>query len=220
MLAALALVAVTMATLEIVAPAPRLPWTPTSITLSVHAAPGVPAAVTRLALEEAAAIWRGVGLTLHWTIDDRAGAAGAIPVPDEECALRVIVDDAPPPASGTMMPLGWIGFDANDPTEEIHLSFSNALALMQDVRGAGEAFRLTQMERNILLSRAVGRALAHELGHYLLGSRDHTRTGLMQTARPATDFFEPGSDRFAIAPAQQRLIASRWVKVSMAATNQ
>ena len=220
MFAGLALAAATMATLGTAAAAPRLPWTPTSITLTVHASPEVPAPIVSGALEEAAVIWRRVGLTLHWTIDDRAGAPRSSGTADEVCALRVTIDAAPPAAAGTMMALGWIAFNADEPGEEIHLSFNNAMALLRDVRGADVALRLTLMERNILLSRAVGRALAHELGHYLLGSREHTRTGLMQTARSASDFFEPGQNRFEIAPAQQRLIASRWMKFSMASTNQ
>jgi hypothetical protein len=208
MIAALALAAATMATPT---PAPRLLWTPTSITVSVRAARGIPRRVVPEALEEAAAIWRTAGLTLHWMIDDGGAADGSA---DGGCALIVSVEDAPAATAGTMMPLGWIEFDREDPTEEIHLSFNNALALMQDVKGAGEVFRLTQMERDVFLSRALGRALAHELGHYLLGSREHTKNGLMQTARAATDFFTPGRERFAIAPVQQRLIAARWARVS------
>jgi len=180
-----------------------------TLTLNVHVAPGVPAPIVPDALEEAAAIWRGAGLTLHWVVDPA----------QSECSLRVVIENAAPGASRRMLPLGWIGFDADEPSEDIHLSFNNALSLLQDVKGADEVFRLTNAERNALLSRALGRALAHELGHYLLGSREHTRTGLMQTARPATDFFDPGHGRFAIARSQERIVASRWPKFLMAATN-
>jgi hypothetical protein len=33
---------------------------------------------------------------------------------------------------------------------------------------------------DIFLARALGRALAHEIGHYLLGTREHTLRGLMR----------------------------------------
>lgn len=180
-----------------------------TLTLNVHVAPGIPAPIVPDALAEAAAIWRGAGLTLHWVVDPA----------ESNCSLHVVIENAAPGGSHRMLPLGWIGFDADEPTEEIHVSFSNAVALLQDVKGAAEEFRLTAAERDALLSRALGRALAHELGHYLLGSREHTRTGLMQTARPATDFFEPGHGRFAIARFQERIVASRWPKFLTAATD-
>jgi hypothetical protein len=180
-----------------------------TLTLNVHVAPGVPAPIVPDALEEAAAIWRGAGLTLHWVVDPA----------EPGCSLSVVIENTAPGGSHRMLPLGWINFEADQPTEEIHLSFNNAVTLLEDVKGADEAFRLTTAERNAMLSRALGRALAHELGHYLLGSREHTRRGLMQTARPATDFFERGNGRFAIAPSQERIVASRWPKFLMAATN-
>jgi hypothetical protein len=179
-----------------------------TLTLNVHVAPGVPAPIVPAALEEAAAIWRGAGITLHWVVDPA----------ESNCSLGVVIENAVPGASHKVLPLGWIGFDADEPSEEIHVSFSNAVTLLQEVKG-DEAFRLTNVERHALLSRALGRALAHELGHYLLGSREHTRSGLMQTARPATDFFDAGNGRFAIASSQERIVASRWPKFLMAATN-
>jgi hypothetical protein len=35
-----------------------------------------------------------------------------------------------------------------------------------------------------LLPPVVGRALAHEIGHFVLGSKDHTRSGLMAAQFP------------------------------------
>jgi len=180
-----------------------------ALTLNVHVAPGVPAPIVPEALEEAAAIWRGAGLTLQSVVDPAEPGR----------SLRVVIENAAPGASRRMLPLGWIGFDADGPTEDIHVSFSNALTLLQDVNGAEAVFRLTSAERNALLSRAIGRALAHELGHYLLGSRAHTRTGLMQTARPATDFFGQGRERFVIARSQERIVAARWPRFLTAATD-
>ena len=47
---------------------------------------------------------------------------------------------------------------------------------------------------NALVPRVLGRALAHEIGHYVLGSRGHVRTGLMtQGFRPYEVTFGPSS---------------------------
>ena len=42
--------------------------------------------------------------------------------------------------------------------------------------------------------------LAHEIGHYLLRSRDHARTGLMRAELRAIDLVEPHRERFELAP--------------------
>ncbi len=45
-----------------------------------------------------------------------------------------------------------------------------------------------------LVPRVLGRALAHEIGHYVLQSRDHARTGLMAASfRPYAVTFGPTS---------------------------
>jgi hypothetical protein len=61
----------------------------------------------------------------------------------------------------------------------------------------------------MLLGRAMGRALAHEIGHYLLASKLHTARGLMQASHTASEFF--GADRrsFAIDAAQRQAVAAR-----------
>jgi hypothetical protein len=51
----------------------------------------------------------------------------------------------------------------------------------------------------MVLGRTLGRALAHEIGHYILRSRGHSLTGLMRARRPVTDFMEAGRSRFGIS---------------------
>jgi hypothetical protein len=43
---------------------------------------------------------------------------------------------------------------------------------------------------DMFLARALGRALAHEIGHYLLGTREHTRHGLMRAEFLPQDLLE------------------------------
>ena len=53
--------------------------------------------------------------------------------------------------------------------------------------------QMTIVQRRTFLARALGRALAHEIGHYLLGSKQHTARGLMKARQTAVDLF--GFDR-------------------------
>ena len=55
----------------------------------------------------------------------------------------------------------------------------------------------------------MGRALAHELGHYLLASKVHTRGGLMKAVLTALELFTPDASGFRIEPAQRGAIAAR-----------
>jgi hypothetical protein len=179
------------------------------ITLAVHVAPGISEKTVTFALAEAAAIWRGPGVTLVWEIDRAGGAAGA--ACHGPCVrMNVLVEnDASATAFGPMA-LGWIAFDeANDPAREIHLSYGNAVMLVEEWYGMAEVSRMTIYEREVLIGRALGRALAHELGHYLFRSKDHTKTGLMRAHQRAQDFFNPSPGRFDVDAAQKMLIASR-----------
>jgi hypothetical protein len=180
------------------------------VTLAVRVAPGISATTVAIALDEAAAIWRGPGVALVWEFTRAGAAAGPTHGP---CARVDVVfeNDATATAFGPM-PLGWIAFDAlDDPAREIHLSYGNAMTLMQESYGMTIANQMTIYQRDILLGRALGRALAHELGHYLFRSKDHTKTGLMQAHQSAPDFFSPYPSRFQVNATQKKLIASRLI---------
>jgi hypothetical protein len=68
--------------------------------------------------------------------------------------------------------------------------------------------RMPPGQVNVLLGTLLGRALAHELGHYLLRSSAHTGTGLMRGRRTIHEFIAPGRKGFDISTEQQLLVAS------------
>jgi len=98
--------------------------------------------------------------------------------------LPVAINDRLSATGGGLSPLGWILFIAPDAPEPIiHLSRGNALNLMAITLGIREMPLVLQ---DSLIGRALGRALAHEIGHYLFGSTAHTPQGLMQGVRSAS----------------------------------
>lgn len=125
--------------------------------------------------------------------------------------LRLIIGDNRGPGRDGRLPLGWIQFDDEAaPEQEIYLSRTNALQMMAAVReSVGGIDQMPISQRETLLARAMGRALAHELGHYLLASKVHTEQGLMKAILTAAELFSPDSDRLRIEPAQRRTIAAR-----------
>jgi hypothetical protein len=195
-------------------------WPP--IAISVYAEPTVPPAAVRRMLAEADEIWKSNGVRFLW----RPAAARVAPYAQSSEAgryqpstLRVTVDDLNRDSmdDGTT-PLGWIRFDhADEPDQEIHVSYGNARALLAGSPAiVGDVSSMPTLQREIYLGRAMGRALAHELGHYLLGSKAHAARGLMRALRPAREFFAPRA-RFDIDETQKKFVALRLGQILMLA---
>ena len=107
--------------------------------------------------------------------------------------------------------------DVTAPEQEIYLSHANARQMMEEARGVvGIVDQMPIVQREMLLARAMGRALAHELGHYLLASKVHTRArsdesdhdrGRAVHARTPARF---ASSRRSGAPWRRGCAANRW----------
>jgi hypothetical protein len=94
--------------------------------------------------------------------------------------------------------IAWIPFVAGVPQHYIRVSVPAAQGLLQtrswwDGKPLSAAMPKVQRE---VLGRVMGRALAHEIGHYLLASRLHTTSGLMRAALPAQELVRPGGVHF------------------------
>jgi hypothetical protein len=81
-----------------------------------------------------------------------------------------------------------------------------------DVLGALQTMR--PLQRETLVARGLGRALAHELGHFLLSSKRHTPSGLMRAQHTAAEMFEPGLAPFAIDPTLRAAAATQIAALS------
>ena len=158
--------------------------------------------VTRV-LKEAADIWRAAGVDVVWQRD--SGTVAARP------SVRVTIGNwrGKGMAEDKSMPLGWIVFTDGAPEHEVYVSYTNAVALLDLSRGAvSPPTRMPLAERETLLGRGMGRAVAHELGHFLLASSAHSARGLMQAKRTATEFFSTDRSRFDVAPRERAAIVA------------
>jgi hypothetical protein len=180
----------------------------------------VPASLVARMLEETDAIWRGSGFTFVW----RHAAREVVPYartseagPYVPTTLRVVVGNDPGASSDGKLPLGWIRFDDEQtPEQEIYVSHGNAQQFIAGARGiVGILAEMPSAQREMLLGRAMGRALAHELGHYLLASKAHTKKGLMRASRTASEFFSMERWAFAIDPALRRAMVARQLGESL-----
>jgi hypothetical protein len=180
------------------APPPRPALPP--LRVIVEASTGIRGPLVDRTLTEAAAIWRSLGVTIEWDVPDPAHASNGGPGAEEDCAVpHVAITDEVNTVPGGRTVLGWIMFTSPDaPDHVIHVSRAGASWLMATTPRVREAPLVLQ---DRLIARALGRALAHELGHYLLGP-GHTARGLMQGTRPAQDFFSIERRGFDLAPEQ------------------
>ena len=185
--------------------------------VSVVAASDVPAKLVNAIVAETDAIWRGTGITFFWQRQARESAP-PMPSPYRTPMLRVQIGHERHAAAEWKLPLGWIVFDdPATPEQEIYLSYQNALVLLDKSDGVvGKTRAMPQLQRETLLSRALGRALAHELGHYLLASKVHTAKGLMMAVHSAVELFGIERVDFNLAPAERQRVVARFTSIYMA----
>ena len=179
-----------------------------AIVVTISAPADVKSSLVDRVTAEADAIWRSAGLTITWERQ---------PTRISSRALHVVFGNERGNATSSIQPLGWIRFEADRPAQDVYLSYANAVTLLETSRDAiGLSHAMTILERDIYLSRAMGRALAHELGHYLLASKAHTADGLMKANRTASEFFSSDRRRFAVAAREWLQIATRLDAVRVA----
>jgi len=150
---------------------------------------------------EAEAIWRSAGITFEWHRVTSIETAHTM-------WLDVAIDEDRDDTDEGQAALGWIPFTSSGPLRSIHLSRSNAEALLRRTPGVEDK---TISTHEMLLGRALGRALSHELGHYVLRSKHHTTHGLMRAVRSSEEFFRISRDGFEPS-AEEREAAALYIR--------
>lgn len=179
-----------------------------ALAVRVSAAPSISPAIVDRMLEEASAIWRPAGVRFEWHRDARQPLW--LPVSVASIGPRVIIGDSRGALRENGAPLGWVTFTGEQPDGDIHISHRNAEhVILPPDSSARAGRRITPAERTVLIGRALGRALAHELGHYLLKSKVHTTNGLMKGRRTVKEFVDATRERFEVLPADRDAVVRR-----------
>lgn len=150
--------------------------------------PSIKSALTqRVAKDEAAGIWRSYGVNLHWNASETDGGSAAV-------CLEVIVERSR--LQGSVRPVLAQTTIASDDLVRgpIRVSFDTVEALLSQ--------RTAEFPGpyEFMVGAALGRVLAHELGHVLLGSPGyHDREGLMRASFAVDDLVRPERARFQLS---------------------
>jgi hypothetical protein len=201
-------IAIAFAAVAATAPSIPLRLTVQLIRRCPPAAPCVPSTVVRDMTREAERIWLPLGVELDWT-ELRPGKAVSRSAPD----LVLLVEEHPNPViegadrrnlvlgrmhrPDTMCDAGLARLWVTHVRRQIDAVYINGLPLLSVP---------TRME-HVLLARALGRTLAHEIGHYLLGP-DHAAQGLMRAQFTPRELIET-LGRYGLDDANRRTLTAR-----------
>ena len=157
------------------------------LAVTLVAAAQVPDTVQRVMRVEAARIWQHEGVGVTWNQDATRDHR-------DTSALRVVFVQAE---------LGLPADDRRYAIAEFHRAHRRILVSLSAaeravthglarINGAGWPAEPHDRAWGLVL----GRALAHELGHYLLGTAVYSRRGLMRASFPARDLVDPRAANF------------------------
>lgn len=153
----------------------------------------------RALVNEAEAIWRDANVRLRW-ITDPAGVESGRP-------LRILVTRRSVSASSThSWPVGEL-LRFQDNSAIATASITSALRVIQGDPDR-ELLDLPAMH-HYKLGIVLGRAVAHEIGHYLLESNWHARYGLMRATIDAREFADLRTGSFRLDRESQAYLAAR-----------
>jgi len=160
--------------------------------------PDLPAAARATLLHESSVIWDRHDVRIRW-LPARAACSA------DNC-LRVLV--IPRLHQTTQTPESLTVGELLRPAAGTAIavaSMTNARRMVDAARS--RAFLLFPPVEDVRLGLVLGRAIAHEIGHYLLNTSDHAARGLMRPRFSAHEFMDPRSGVF-----QLDKVAAAWVK--------
>lgn len=144
------------------------------------------------AMDEVISIWAAYGVDVQ-KIDPNG------PVRDDAVRLSVELADHPE-RQIALDALGSILFLNDSPAPAI-VMYPNAITpLMADVKVSDHPENEWPLAlQQAVRGRVLGRALAHEIGHFLLRSRQHSAVGLMRARQSVFDLISAGRQGFLLS---------------------
>jgi hypothetical protein len=121
-------------------------------------------------------------------------------------------------SNGRMTPgLGWIDFVDGEPSRAITVSVGAARALTEHGKIGGRPFAAWPPAlRQLFLMRALARSVAHEIGHYLLRSKDHTVGGLMRARFTVDEIMTSSLSQYRLQRTEVALLKERAISYALA----
>ena len=159
----------------------------------------------RTMIDETATLWRSHGVLLTWITAAPSGeplSNDVMRVVGDGCRVEALCPAGPIAGVSMRTSLGAVVFLEGSavPENTLMVSVDEVARTVHAVKWQNR--RLTDLPtvtRDHLIGRALGRVLAHELGHYLLASRSHVSDGLMRPQFRADQLVEPSRQGFTLS---------------------
>jgi len=153
----------------------------------------LPPAIELTAVAETAAIWKPYGVLVT-----RVDAAHPAAIGDQ--VIAVVLNCAPAPPGAWQAPLGAVDFDGDTPARTMTVYLDRLVRMIESAPlFALPAEQWPRRVHETLVGRALGRVIAHEIGHVLLRSKGHTRRGLMRAVQRVDELTDPGRGRYRLS---------------------
>jgi hypothetical protein len=172
---------------------------PHRLRISIVSGSSVDEAVLERARIEVEDIWRQYQLEIVWTSD-------ATETDESESELVLQFIEGLPTHSEHA--LAWVLFQESRPLPYLRVSLAAAVRLMMASSWFdGQPLKSAPLSmQRMALGRILGRAIAHEIGHVILKSREHAHAGLMRAMIEPRQLVLPGLDYFGLETADIRTL--------------
>jgi hypothetical protein len=180
-------------------PAPQL-----SLNLNLASSQELSAVSTGALVAEVNAIWWDSNLSLSWRTADVSEPLPAMP--EQENWLRVLVLARQTPGTGDASTFAVGELVRNEGSRPLAIASVTAARRVVDTAGR---FQILDGARDYerRLGVVLGRAVAHEIGHYLLRTGTHANQGLMRASIDAQEFADVRSRSFRLDNLAQAYLA-------------
>ena len=170
---------------------------PTVLSVRFTTANELSAVSQRALINETESIWRDAHVQLRWIRDNRT---------DEDRPLRIVVARRVVAVTDRQWPVAEL-LRFEDSSAIAMASISAALRIVEE----NQDLQLIDLPavRQYKLGVVLGRAVAHELGHYLLQSNAHSPYGLMRASIDAREFADLRTGAFRLDRESQAYLAAR-----------
>jgi hypothetical protein len=161
----------------------------------------MPPRLEAAAIEEVAQIWAAYGVDVQKVNPAADGC-------DDAVRLSVVLADRPN-RPVPIEALGSILFLDDSPERHI-VMYPNAIAALVATAKLNDRpdTEWPTALRDWVHGRVLGRALAHEIGHFLLRSRQHSDVGLMRTRQSVFDLVAAGRQAFKLSSSETTRLLS------------
>ena len=171
---------------------------PTVLNVRFTTANELSAVSQRALINETESIWRDAHVQIRWIRDNRST--------DEDRPLRIVVARRVMAVTDNQWPVAEL-MRFEDRSAIALASISAALRIVEE-RPELPLVDLPAM-RQYKLGVVLGRAVAHEIGHYLLQSNAHSSYGLMRASIDAREFADLRTGAFRLDRESQAYLAAR-----------